>query len=257
MGTPNRPRRRAGFTLIELLVVIAIISIITGILLPVIFSVKEKARQGTVMDDYRQISSALARYQLENHRYPDVLFGYAVSGSPMSQVKPVGSLYPLYINDSSVFTDPNNNITDPTQTQTIPVNALNSAGVLMPSSQTFYTADAFDIGPVLAANNTLASPTVYIARYQRAWTSYPPSPADANFSRQLANPNPSADTYVTCTTYHAGQGIGQGKVLVLFAGGNARTMDDSRFLPGGDTVTSVAAPTGGGNSPVQFWHVNP
>ena len=242
--TPRRARlRRApGFTLIELLVVIAIIAILTGILLPVIFGAKEKARQGTVMDSYRQISSALAQFQLANHRYPDVLFGYAVAGQSMSQVKPVGTLYPLYINDSKVFMDPNNPVTDPTLTQTFTVNTLNG-GTLTPSSQMFYTADAYDLSPIVNTDGTI-TPATLVPRYQRAWTAITPA-AD---SHQLAIPNAPGETYVTCTTYHAGKGIGQGKVIVLFADGRARTMDDSIFL---------AAAGGTDGAGTTFWKVRP
>ena len=225
MDTQARPRRRAAFTLIELLVVIAIIAIITGILLPVIFGAKEKARQGTVMDNFRQINSALAQFQLTNHRYPEVLFGYAVTGQSMSLVKPVGTLYPLYINNPNVFTDPNNPVTDQTVSQSAQAGTL-TGGTLTSSAQMFYTADAFDANPLVNANGTI-DPTQPIVRYRRAWTNFPPPAGDANnpstSPRELANPNAPADTFVTCTTYHAGSGIGQGKVLVLFADGHAKT----------------------------------
>ena len=169
----------------------------------------------------------------------------------MTQVKPVGSLYPLYINDPSVFTDPNNTVTDPTLTQTVAVNTV-SGGALTSSNQTFYTADAYDIGPVVNAGGTVG-PAV-VARYQRFWTGFPPPAGDPNNPatdpRELANPNPPADTFVTCTTYHAGSGIGQGKVLVLFEGGNARTMDVSKFL-------AAAGGTDGPGTTNKFWEVTP
>ena len=249
-----RPRR-AGFTLIELLVVIAIIAILTAILFPVFFAAKEKARQGTVMDDFRQINGALAKYKLDNHRDPDVLFGFADPTKSMSQVRPVGSLYPQYINDPTVFMDPNNTVTDPTKTQSVASNSL-VGGALTPINPTplYYTADAYDISPQIDATGKAVSPINYIPRYQRAWTNFPPPAGDPNNlptnPHELANPTPPDDTYVTCTTYHAGPGIGQGKVLVLFAGGNARTIDTSRFL-------AAAGGTDGPGTTDKFWEITP
>ena len=225
MGKYTRLRRRAGFTLIELLVVIAIIAIIMGILLPVIFSVKEKSRQGIVFDNYRQISSALARYQLDHHKYPPVLFGYAVAGANMSGAKAAAGshdadyfpgLYPQYINDPTVFTDPNNPVTPDKPDTWSPAPTIQSlSGGSLQTTQinsvpvNFYEADAFDASPVLSSAGMLG--TTPVTRYQPAWTNITTS-ADPH---QLAIPNAPADTFVTCTTYHAGSGIGQGKVLVL------------------------------------------
>ncbi len=79
-------KRRKGFTLIELLVVVAIIAILVAILVPVFFTAKESGRQGTVMSNYRQISTGLERYHLEFHRYPQVLFSNTVAaGTSMNQ----------------------------------------------------------------------------------------------------------------------------------------------------------------------------
>ncbi len=65
-----------GFTLIELLVVIAIIAILAAIIFPVFATVRENARQSSSISNMRQISTALGQFQLDNHRNPDVLFGY-------------------------------------------------------------------------------------------------------------------------------------------------------------------------------------
>src|SRR5579875_2157582 len=70
-------RIASGFTLIELLVVIAIIAILTAILLPVFATVRENARASSSLSNMHQISTALAQFQLDQHKYPDVLFGYA------------------------------------------------------------------------------------------------------------------------------------------------------------------------------------
>ncbi len=251
--SPSR-RRARGFTLIELLVVIAIIAILAAILFPVFFSVREKARQGTVLDHYRQINDALAKYKQDHHQYPPVLFGYAYPGANMSGAKAAAAqanvqaryfpgLYPEYINDPAVFTDPNNTVgTDSAQTDTVMVNALNATGALTQTSQTFYAADAFDANPVIDA--TGAPTTTYAARYQRVWTNMSPTASP----RQLVVPNSPANTFITCTTYHAGSGIGQGKVLALFQGGNTAVMDDSKFL----------GAAGGSDGPnATFWQVTP
>ena len=69
--------RLRGFTLIELLVVIAIIAILTAILLPVFATVRENARASSSIANMHELSTALAQFQLDQHKYPDVLFGYA------------------------------------------------------------------------------------------------------------------------------------------------------------------------------------
>lgn len=124
---PSRRRPRGltqGFTLIELLVVIAIIAILTAILLPVFASVREGSRQGVAISNLKDIQQKMEQFKLDNHRYPDVLFGYAYPGSTMAngltmaQNAPGGSLaavyfpglYPAYIKDPNEFTDPNNTL---------------------------------------------------------------------------------------------------------------------------------------------------
>lgn len=70
------PRTRGAFTLVELLVVIAIIAILAAIIFPVFATVRENARQSSSISNMRQISTAMGQFQLDNHRNPDVLFGY-------------------------------------------------------------------------------------------------------------------------------------------------------------------------------------
>ena len=140
---PSRRRPRGftpgftiGFTLIELLVVIAIIAILTAILLPVFASVREGSRQSVAISNMKDIQQKMEQYKLDNHRYPDVLFGYAITGAngytdasttlanalakaQAYDAAHAGSnqtliafpgLYPAYIKDANEFTDPNNDL---------------------------------------------------------------------------------------------------------------------------------------------------
>ena len=264
-----------GFTLIVMLTVIAIIAIIAAIIFPVFEKVREDGRRTTAVSQLNQIQNKLALYYLDhNHKYPPVLFAYAQSGISMANIKSVGSaeawatshpgqlyplqgLYPNYINDASVFIDPNNKVKDPssTDTKTVAVNQL-TAGNLAPMtpSPMFYTGDAYDIGPHITGPSSTDSN--YVARYQQAWTSTPmPSgfaPAEA-FPRQLDQATNTNDTYITMTTYH----VPNDKVVVLFLSGSAKVFDPSKvFGPGcGPDSTDISAT--GGVAQAGFWHIKP
>jgi prepilin-type N-terminal cleavage/methylation domain-containing protein len=71
--------KQSGFTLIELLVVIAIIAILAAIIFPVFSSVQENARRSKTMTNMMRIYQATAAYELDNRRYPEFLFGPALS----------------------------------------------------------------------------------------------------------------------------------------------------------------------------------
>ena len=152
---PSRRRPRGlilGFTLIELLVVIAIIAILTAILLPVFNSVREGSRQSVAISNMKDIQQKMEQFKLDNHKYPDVLFGYAITGTNgytdatttlanalgkaqaydtkngtnQTQIAFPG-LYPAYIKDPNEFTDPNNTLdanASPQVTSAIAVNLV-------------------------------------------------------------------------------------------------------------------------------------
>ncbi len=243
-------KKRTGFTLIELLVVIAIIAIIAAILFPVFAKVREKARQTTVLANFEKIQRGLGEYQLDYHRYPSALYGYAVNGQsmgtkPTTHGAPAG-LFPQFINDVSVFQDPDNSHNDDLATSvTASVNQLNG-GTITSSNQQFYRADAYDTNPQVSADGKSLSATTYIARYQTSWTSIAapgsPAAADPSYPRQLRVPNPPGDTFVTLTTYHVPSGV----VLVLWQSGSAKTLDISRML-------ALGADNPGGI----FWQMTP
>ncbi len=195
-----------GFTLIELLVVIAIIAILTAILLPVFASVREGSRQGVTISNMKDIQQKMEQFKLDNHKYPDVLFGYVVPGSTMqtglSMAQTAGTaatyfpgLYPAYIKDANEFTDPNNPLdtnTPAAQQGTgqlavnlvAPCNPSNTngdgllnttgssgcttanAGQVVPTTRNFYKLDAYDSGPTVTGGNAVSG--TFLPRYQLA-----------------------------------------------------------------------------------------
>ena len=63
-------RRRVGFTLIELLVVITIIAVLAAILLPVFGKVQYAARKVQVVNDIRQVKTAMVSFYNDYQKYP-------------------------------------------------------------------------------------------------------------------------------------------------------------------------------------------
>ena len=63
MNPPIHSRSSQAFTLIEMLVVIAIIATLAGILLPVVSSVKQKAKVAQAGTEVRSLAAAITAYQ--------------------------------------------------------------------------------------------------------------------------------------------------------------------------------------------------
>ena len=198
MAPIRRTNARTAFTLIELLVVIAIIAILTAILLPVFASVRENARQSTSISNLKDIQQKMEQFKLDNHRYPDVLFGYSDGSGSMkgalgraqadgSAIARFPGLYPAYIKDVEEFTDPNNTInssdvgkyTGPLEANIIaPCSAANdeilstgttasaaasvcagaTPGNAILTTRSFYLADAYDSSPKVAGTNKIFDP---------------------------------------------------------------------------------------------------
>ena len=260
-----------AFTLIELLVVIAIIAILTAILLPVFATVRENARQSTSISNLKDIQQKMEQFKLDNHRYPEVLFGYSDGGGTMkdalARAQTAGTattaayfpgLYPAYIKDYQVFTDPNNIAVDdnsPTAQQSTGPLSVNlvapcssgppfsdaacagaSSGGVVTGSRNFYAQDAYDSGPTVTGTNAVGA--AFLTRYQLAregtvcTAAGVPAGCDsavtanADYNRQLRWQNPPADTVIACSTYHVANAD---KVLVLFESGAVKKMTGADF----------------------------
>lgn len=90
-------KNKNGFTLIELLVSIAIISILTGVSIVGLNSIRNKAKDTKRIADVRQLQIALATYKSVNGKYP-------ASGGWLAENYIVG-LAPAFI--SKLPVDPN------------------------------------------------------------------------------------------------------------------------------------------------------
>jgi len=63
-------KQQAGFSLLELMVVIVILGILATMVIPNVFSNRDKAERQKVVSDLTALENALEMYRLENGRYP-------------------------------------------------------------------------------------------------------------------------------------------------------------------------------------------
>ncbi len=188
-------RRHNAFTLVELLVVIAIIAILAAIIFPVFATVRENARQSSSISNMRQISTALGQFQLDNHRNPDVLFGYvyyqygdttnpvsmdsafskaqadAQAHSSLNVNDTFPGLYPEYVRDVATFRDADNqdngNVPSKianggtTDTNILHSNADGTTTLIKDSTHQFYAEDAYDVSPRISQPASPADPPLH------------------------------------------------------------------------------------------------
>ena len=255
---------RSAFTLIELLVVIAIIAILAAFLFPVFGRVRESARQATCINNMRELYFQVRQFELDKRRYPDYLFGPAITSggtlatntanaitpdavagllnqapdndptTPASKAKSIykNSLFPAYAKSLTTFHCPNNTDHDQSSDNNIVnVSRLDTTAPASgnPASYGTYLYNSYDANPAVKSNNKLDQAN-YLVRYARLWQ---PTVANTNatfnttsYRNQLFWKDPGADTYITMCPYHS---EASGKAIVLFLGGNAKVVDIAKL----------------------------
>jgi prepilin-type N-terminal cleavage/methylation domain-containing protein/prepilin-type processing-associated H-X9-DG protein len=90
--------RGRGFTLVELLVVITIIGILVALTLSAVQSAREAARNGSCMNNLRELASGALQHESENGYLPSGGWGWYTIGDPdrgYGQTQPGGWFYNL------------------------------------------------------------------------------------------------------------------------------------------------------------------
>ena len=100
----SRPKT-PGFTLIELLVVIAIIAILAAILFPVFAQAREKARQGSCMNNLKQMATGMLMYSDDHDGHFPPVIGRQPGERLIFPMSWMGRLQP-YLKSIAVLVDP-------------------------------------------------------------------------------------------------------------------------------------------------------
>lgn len=69
--TKNNIYQRGGFSLVELLIVIVMIALLTGLLLPNLLGMRERARDSKLKSELRELKTALQVFYGDYQSYPD------------------------------------------------------------------------------------------------------------------------------------------------------------------------------------------
>jgi prepilin-type processing-associated H-X9-DG protein len=97
MRKKHRVKGGGGFTLVELLTVVGIIVVLMGLLIPSIYTAREKAKQAKCASNIRQLLVGLNLYEQEYKTFPVLRDDGTL----------VSSLYPSFIDSKEVFHCPN------------------------------------------------------------------------------------------------------------------------------------------------------
>jgi prepilin-type N-terminal cleavage/methylation domain-containing protein/prepilin-type processing-associated H-X9-DG protein len=103
----NGWRRRSGFSLIEILVVVALITILLGLLFPVLASSREKARQTTCLSNVKQLAQAQMLYIADHdERLPHWYIRISNPDPTKSKFAYWTDFFQPYVKNRRVFFDP-------------------------------------------------------------------------------------------------------------------------------------------------------
>ncbi|HRZ87794.1 MAG TPA: prepilin-type N-terminal cleavage/methylation domain-containing protein [bacterium] len=97
-------RADSGFTLVELLTVVGIIVVLMALLIPSIYTAREKAKQAKCASNMRQLLIGLNLFEQENKSFPV----FSNNGSLITNLSPAKSSgKPIYIDNYDVYHCPN------------------------------------------------------------------------------------------------------------------------------------------------------
>lgn len=108
-GQPGRrrPRGRFGFTLLELLAVIAVVALLAAMLLPILTSARERARQTTCLSNLRQIAQAQLLYLQDwDERFPHWFFPAPARPAPLGEYVYWTEYFRPYLRSPEILHDP-------------------------------------------------------------------------------------------------------------------------------------------------------